>query len=45
MKTAASTTCALSSGGGVWCFGDDMLGEVGDGPGDSTGEPPTQVCL
>lgn len=29
-------TCALSDAGAVWCFGDDLDGQLGDGPANAT---------
>jgi alpha-tubulin suppressor-like RCC1 family protein len=31
-------SCALSSEGAVWCFGDDLNGQLGDGPVNSSGK-------
>jgi hypothetical protein len=31
------SACVVRASGGVWCAGDDTYGELGDGPGDSTG--------
>jgi alpha-tubulin suppressor-like RCC1 family protein len=32
--------CAILAGGELWCWGDDTLGALGDGPVDSTGFSP-----
>lgn len=45
VQVAAGTThtCAIRSGGAVWCWGSDVLGETGDGGdlGDSPDASPT----
>jgi alpha-tubulin suppressor-like RCC1 family protein len=36
-------TCALKTNGEVWCWGEDALGELGDGPKAETQLLPVQV--
>src|SRR5690349_9824320 len=31
LSTGGGTTCAVASGGGVWCWGNNTWGQVGDG--------------
>ncbi len=45
VRAGAGSTCALAADGTVWCFGDDLNGALGDGPTDSSGSTPVQVCL
>jgi alpha-tubulin suppressor-like RCC1 family protein len=37
-------TCAVRTIGRAWCWGRDPLGELGDGPGDSSSGVPRQVA-
>ncbi|AKV02689.1 hypothetical protein AKJ09_09352 [Labilithrix luteola] len=46
VATGLSSSCALTKGGAVWCWGDDRSGQLGQGKEDSSRHwTPTQVTF
>lgn len=46
VATGVSSSCALTKGGAVWCWGDDRNGQLGQGTEDSSRHwTPTQVIF
>jgi len=39
LEASGGHTCALESTGRLWCWGNDVIGQLGDGPSEQTKQP------
>jgi hypothetical protein len=44
VHSSANHICGLAAGGAAYCAGSDARGQLGDGPGDATGQAPVPVA-